>query len=137
MENGGQSITPQRTLSGRVPSSTTPPIVIWINSNTASALELVTAALHDNCRAIVMGEKSFGKGVIQSVYGLQNGAALIMTDGKYLTPSGKDINKVGIKPDIQGGYYSPWIPFLASDTSYVNFQNDIPKLLKACQVPIT
>jgi carboxyl-terminal processing protease len=77
------------------------PIVILINHGTASASEIVTGALKDNYRAVVIGQKSFGKGCVQTVIPLQDGYAVKLTTAYYYTPSGKCIDKIGIKPDIE------------------------------------
>ena len=76
------------------------PIVVLINGDTASASEILTAALSDAGLATVVGEKSFGKGVFQEVIELENGGALDLTVGEYLTRDGDSINKVGIHPDV-------------------------------------
>ncbi len=75
-------------------------IIVLINGGTASAAEIVTGALQDNKRAIVMGQKSFGKGSVQTLLPLDNGGALKLTTAKYYTPSGRSIQAVGITPDI-------------------------------------
>jgi len=77
------------------------PIVIIINRGTASAAEILTGALKDNKRAIVIGQRSFGKGRVQSVIPLQDGYAVKLTTAFYYTPNGICIDKIGIKPDIQ------------------------------------
>ncbi len=78
-----------------------PKIVILVNDKSASASELVAGALQFHKRAIVVGEKSYGKGTIQKVYSFDNEDALKLTVGKYLLPSGKDITKeTPIVPDI-------------------------------------
>ena len=74
----------------RVPAGADPytfPVAVLIDSRTASAAELVAAALHDNDRAVVVGESSFGKGLIQSVFSLPEGTALALTTAQYLTPN--------------------------------------------------
>lgn len=76
------------------------PIVILIDRGTASAAEIVAAALHDNKRAILIGEDSFGKGCVQTVYTLTNGSAITLTTAWYYTPSGLCIQNRGLKPDI-------------------------------------
>ena len=76
------------------------PIVVLINGDTASASEILTAALSDASLATVVGEKSFGKGTFQEVIELENGGALDLTVGEYLTRDGDSINKVGIPPDV-------------------------------------
>lgn len=77
------------------------PLVILINRFSASASEVVTGALKDNHRAIVIGETSFGKGSVQEVFGLRGGAGLRLTVARYYTPSGVCIHEEGIEPDIQ------------------------------------
>ena len=75
------------------------PLVVLVNQGTASASEILAGALQDNGRALLVGEKTFGKGLIQSLFELPDGAGLAVTVAKYETPSHKDINKLGIKPD--------------------------------------
>lgn len=76
------------------------PMVVLINGYTASASEIVAGALKDDHRAKLIGEKTFGKGVVQTLQPLENGGALKYTSATYYTPAGIDINKVGIEPDI-------------------------------------
>ena len=76
------------------------PIVIIINGNSASAAELFTGALKDYGRALVIGEKSYGKGIVQAVYSFADGAGMSMTTAKYYTPNGICIHEKGIDPDI-------------------------------------
>lgn len=76
------------------------PIVVLINGDTASASEILTAALSEAGLADVAGEKSFGKGSFQQVIELGNGGALDLTVGEYLTRDGDSINNIGIKPDV-------------------------------------
>jgi carboxyl-terminal processing protease len=76
------------------------PIVILANEGTASAAEIVSGALQDNGRAIVVGTQTFGKGSVQTVIPLENGSALKLTTAKYYTPNGRSIQAEGIKPDI-------------------------------------
>ncbi|CAM6121478.1 unnamed protein product [Calypogeia fissa] len=80
---------------------TTAPLMVLVNDHTASASEIVAAALHDNCRAILVGNRTFGKGLIQSVYELSDGSGLILTVGKYVTPGKIDIDGNGIEPDFK------------------------------------
>lgn len=75
------------------------PLVVLVNQGTASASEILAGALQDNGRALLVGEKTFGKGLIQSLFELPDGAGLAITVAKYETPSHKDINKLGIQPD--------------------------------------
>jgi len=76
------------------------PLVILINSGSASASEIVAGALQDHKRAIILGTKSFGKGSVQTIIPVHPFGALRMTTAKYFTPSGKSIQKKGIDPDI-------------------------------------
>ncbi len=76
------------------------PLVVIINSGSASASEIVSGAIQDHRRGIVLGTKSFGKGSVQTVMNINNRAALKLTTAKYYTPSGKSIQAEGITPDI-------------------------------------
>jgi carboxyl-terminal processing protease len=81
-------------------SALTPdPLVILVNQGTASASEILAGALQDNSRAQLVGETTFGKGLIQSLFELSDGSGLAVTIAKYETPNHRDINKLGIKPD--------------------------------------
>jgi carboxyl-terminal processing protease len=77
------------------------PIIILINHGTASAAEIVTGALKDNNRALVLGQKSFGKGLVQTVIPLGEDYAVKLTTAYYYTPKGVCIDKIGITPDIE------------------------------------
>lgn len=77
------------------------PIVILINKGSASASEIFSGAMKDNKRALIVGENSFGKGLVQEVNKLLGGSGANITIQKYLTPNGTDINKKGIAPDVQ------------------------------------
>lgn len=79
---------------------TNKPLVILINKGSASASEIFSGAMQDNNRGVIIGEKSFGKGLVQEINKLPLGAGVNITIQKYLTPSGTDINKKGITPDI-------------------------------------
>ena len=77
------------------------PLVILINRGSASASEIVAAALKQNERAIVIGEQSFGKGTVQTLWDLKDGSGLKLTIGEYLTPSGRSIHNIGVIPSLR------------------------------------
>ena len=79
---------------------TNKPLVVLVDGGSASASEILSGALQDNKRAALVGTQTFGKGLVQSVRGLGDGSGLAVTIAKYLTPSGRDINKAGIAPDV-------------------------------------
>lgn len=80
------------------------PIVILVNGNTASASEIFTGCLKDYDLAEVVGSKTYGKGIVQSVMPLGDGSALKLTVSEYYTPDGKEIHKKGIEPDVKLEY---------------------------------
>ncbi|QCD84541.1 carboxyl-terminal-processing peptidase 1, chloroplastic [Vigna unguiculata] len=110
-------------LQKTIVSDTSPliqaPVVVLVNDKTASASEIVASALHDNCRAVLVGKRTYGKGLIQSVFELDDGSGVVITVGKYVTPHHKDINGNGIEPDFQK------LPAL----------DDISQHLKKCSMP--
>jgi carboxyl-terminal processing protease len=87
------SATPGDALGGN-------PIVVMVNSGSASASEIVAGALQDQKRAVLMGDKTFGKGSVQTIMPLQSESAIKLTTARYYTPSGRSIQGDGIVPDI-------------------------------------
>lgn len=85
---------------------------VLINQRSASAAEVFTAAMKDHRRAVVIGERSYGKGVVQKLFPLENGAALQITVSHYLTPKGQEIDGKGIQPHIE----YPWPLEMKEDT---------------------
>ena len=77
------------------------PMVILIDGNSASASEILSAALHDNHRVTLMGTTTFGKGLVQKIIPLSDGSGMNLSVARYLTPRGQDIHKKGIQPDIR------------------------------------
>ena len=79
------------------------PVVVLVNGASASASEILSGALKDYHRATLVGKKTFGKGLVQKVVPLPNQTGVNITIARYLTPNGTDINKLGIKPDVEVG----------------------------------
>jgi len=76
------------------------PFVVLVNKGSASASEILSGALKDNCRATLVGTQTFGKGIVQEINKLPEGSGVNITIQRYLTPNGNDIHKKGISPDI-------------------------------------
>ena len=136
--DSSQARLPFRTPSGRLGIEPSDALVVWIDGFTASAAEVLAGSLHDNCRAVLAGKTSFGKGLIQAVYGLNDGAGLVLTVAKYVTPGGTDIQGKGIEPDIGSSGVPQGLLDLSSDTSKVDF-DQIRRMLSSpmCMVPET
>jgi carboxyl-terminal processing protease len=90
----------QDSFSASGQALTNDPLILLVNQGTASASEILAGALQDNGRAKLVGEKTFGKGLIQSLFNLSDGSGLAVTIAKYETPKHHDINKLGIVPDV-------------------------------------
>ncbi|XP_075106262.1 carboxyl-terminal-processing peptidase 1, chloroplastic isoform X2 [Nicotiana tabacum] len=91
----------RRNIVAEAPPLITAPVIVLVNKKTASASEIVATALQDNCRAVLVGDKTYGKGLIQSVFELPDGSGVVVTIGKYVTPNNLDINGNGVDPDFR------------------------------------
>ena len=91
----------KETKRGNGKALTKKPLIVLVNEGSASASEIVSGAIRDNNRGKLVGKKTFGKGLVQSMRTLVDGSGLTVTVAKYLTPNGTDINKFGITPDIE------------------------------------
>jgi carboxyl-terminal processing protease len=89
----------RETANGR--ALTNKPLVVLVDKGSASASEILSGALQDNKRAVLIGSQTFGKGLVQSVRPLDDGSGLAVTIAKYFTPNNRDINKHGIDPDVK------------------------------------
>ncbi|NJK41630.1 MAG: PDZ domain-containing protein [Acaryochloridaceae cyanobacterium SU_2_1] len=89
----------RNSFDAQVGALTHAPLVVLINRGSASASEILAGALQDNGRALLVGEQTYGKGLIQSLFNLSDGAGLAITIAEYETPKHHNINKIGIKPD--------------------------------------
>jgi carboxyl-terminal processing protease len=76
------------------------PLAVLVNKFTASASEITSGAIQDNGVGTLIGTRTYGKGVVQTIYPLPDGSAVKITTARYLTPHGRDINAIGINPDI-------------------------------------
>lgn len=83
------------------------PIIVLVNGGSASAAEIVSGALQDNKRALILGTRTFGKGSVQTILPLSDGSGLRLTTARYYTPSGKSIQSSGITPDIEIEFLPP------------------------------
>lgn len=109
------------------------PLVVLVDGGSASASEILSGALQDNKRAIIVGTKTFGKGLVQSVRGLGDGSGLAVTIAKYLTPNGRDINKHGIDPNVVFELSEQQRKALQKDRTQIGTFND-PQFVKAFDV---
>ena len=96
-EKRGEPVHHLDALAG---GNTTVPLVVLVDDGTASAAEVVAVALQDRNRAVIVGSRTYGKGSIQEPTTLSDGSAIELTVGRYLTPSGKSLDGVGIDPDV-------------------------------------
>lgn len=107
------------------------PMTVLVNENSASASEILSGALKDRKRAKVIGEKTFGKGIVQKLFPLNDGSGAKITISEYHTPSGAKINKIGVSPDIEATNDNPDLEIkeenLDKDSQY---QKALEELLK-------
>ncbi|HUA09108.1 MAG TPA: S41 family peptidase [Candidatus Acidoferrales bacterium] len=97
VESRGSNITTLEANDTAIPPL---PLVVLVNQFTASASEITSGAIQDSGVGTLIGQKTFGKGVVQTIYPLPDGSAVKITTARYLTPHNRDINHLGIKPDI-------------------------------------
>ena len=117
-----QDSTGQRTpqpVNGH-PLDTTTPIVVLTNANTASAAEIVSGALRDNNRAIILGVKTFGTGTVLDEFDLSDGSAILLGTSEWLTPNGQFIRDKGIQPNIEVNLNANSNPLTPSDENQGN-----------------
>ncbi len=91
---------PTQTLMAENPNPDKSALMVLVNKATASSAEVLASALQENNRALVVGERTFGKGVIQEITTLSDGSQIVLTVGKYLTAKGHNLNGVGLIPDL-------------------------------------
>ena len=92
---------PKRVFKATGAAATRKPVVVLVDRGTASASEIVAAALHERLDSPVVGLKTFGKGVFGQIFDLSNGGALDLVVGNYYTPAGRNLNRRGIRPDVR------------------------------------
>lgn len=106
------------------------PVIVLTNENSASASEILVAALKDNERATIVGEKTYGKGVIQELITLTDGSGIKITTEEYYTPNKNKINKVGIEPDKQVSLPDNVVSLYDVDSKYDTQLQEAIKILK-------
>ncbi len=115
---------------------TTQPLVVLVDGNSASASEILTGALKDNRRAMVVGSQTFGKALVQEYRPLSDGSGLAVTIAHYFTPNGTDINHKGITPDVKIDLTSAQQRQLSSQPALIGTQAD-PQYARAITVLAT
>lgn len=137
-DNGGIVKTVDRVGSSEVTKAnrtalTNRPLAVLVDGNSASASEILTGALKDNKRAVVVGGQTFGKALVQSVHELADGSGLAVTIAHYYTPAGTDINHKGITPDIKLDLTETQERHLASNPDLIGTKSD-PQYARAIAI---
>jgi carboxyl-terminal processing protease len=109
------------------------PLVVLVDGDSASASEIVAGALKDNRRATIVGSTTFGKALVQQVFSLSDGSGLSLTVGRYITPSGGDINRRGITPNVVINLNESQKRQLATDSKLLGTRSD-PQYVRAISV---
>lgn len=122
-----------RTYQANNSAITDLPLVVLVDGNSASASEILTGALKENKRATIVGTTTFGKGLVQSVHSLSDGSGLAVTISRYYPPSGININKKGISPDIVQNLTREQEYLLSQDPSLLGTKAD-PQYSKAVTI---
>ncbi|NJR74871.1 MAG: peptidase S41, partial [Scytonema sp. CRU_2_7] len=107
------------------------PLAVLVDGNSASSSEILTGALKDNQRAVVVGTQTFGKALVQSVHALADGSGLAVTIAHYYTPSGTDISHRGITPNIEVGLTQQQQQTLAGNQTLIGTASADPQYAKA------
>ncbi len=126
-----QGISEVQRANGR--ALTDKPLVVLVDGGSASASEILSGALQDNDRAVLVGTQTFGKGLVQSVRPVGNGSGLAVTIAKYFTPNGRDINQEGIPPDIESELSEESREALRTDRTLIGTLQD-PQYSQAIEV---
>ncbi|WP_414586366.1 carboxyl-terminal processing protease CtpB [Scytonema sp. PCC 10023] len=111
------------------------PLVVLVDGDSASASEILVGALRDNNRAVIVGSKTFGKALVQQLHPLSDGSGLAVTVGRYFTPKGADINKIGIMPDVKIDLTDAQLRQLATNPALIGTASD-PQYARAIAVLI-
>ena len=106
------------------------PVVVLTNGNSASASEILAAALKENGKAKIVGEKTYGKGVIQELIGLKDGSGIKITIEEYYTPNRNKINKIGVEPDEKISLPEEVLNKYENDKNYDNQLQKALEILK-------